>query len=663
MIGAYFQCGGNELNVEEAIKSFRSFYPNEPVVLVNDGSSVDYSKFCCEKNILYRFEQKNQNASTTSIYPNGSESACIFLKRFYDGLQYCYKNGAEFVVLLEDDVRVLKKQQARPLFSISGCNKSVKQNKLLLDCLRKSGVPEEKIPGFYGGCGGCLFETKFWCGLHYVDLEQAVIRIYQENPKEIMGYDQLFSYLAILFQGTIGENPEFAECTDNNVVERIGANEVSFLHQYKFHYSKTKKMLGMKFDVEKFEPRIWTDTKRKRLRQEKSRSWDLFDTLVAGLDPRVPAGDQLHKLFPVYETVSQVKDGDFIISDYYSEAGAISVVRNVVGKKNEVTTLVSPDGKSSGSIWPVVSETIECHTGDNYHSDVKMAQLHGIKAIHFTSTQMTNAENFMFGICPQVAMTMRKARLTSQTSSDLEIEAITKVQIQMNFPASILFSYLLVKFMQQQEKRVALMSARDCFLWVDSVNFMLSALGHSGVAMYTPAGRTVFLNPSQTYQENMKRLLQKDTVIVDGYGTGNSPTTFLQQIGKTDVPIVMIVRYRVADEKGCRVYPMIDMLINDGFEAVNYANHCKYCDWDRYHESTQLINPSADKRLEHGHRVFRNCMSLLKSEFTTLDFVDEQKIKDGFITVMKDMQNEKLVGKSYGFTREFQNEEEKIGIE
>src|SRR5579871_2596618 len=117
-------------------------------------------------------------------------------------------------------------------------------------------------------------------------------------------------------------------------------------------------------------------------------SFDLFDTLIAGRDIRIAAGNQPGQ-YPIAENVQKVLKDDIIVSDYDDQARAQKVVREICKLPNCV--LVTPSGKWDGWIWDKLP-SYDHHTGDNQRADVDQPIAHGKRATRSTQHELTPAE-------------------------------------------------------------------------------------------------------------------------------------------------------------------------------------------------------------------------------------------------------------------------------
>jgi len=225
-LGAYFQCHKNAASFARTIKSFRQHYSTGDIVVVNDGG-YNYQPFCAKYNVHYTYKPKMatlRNALIFSSYDN-----CVgFLKNLYESLVHIKDTH---IVLLEDDVRIVR-PHTRPFdFTISGCNKNEFLHVSMQTILKNKGYTGEF---FYGACGGCVLDRAFLQAIPFADIEALIYQI--KDYPQAFASDMLLSFIVLYFGGTIGQHEEFAEVWYKDIYERMSTNRVAFLHQYKNDY-------------------------------------------------------------------------------------------------------------------------------------------------------------------------------------------------------------------------------------------------------------------------------------------------------------------------------------------------------------------------------------------------------------------------------------------
>jgi hypothetical protein len=239
-----------------------------------------------------------------------------------------------------------------------------------------------------------------------------------------------------------------------------------------------------------------------------SNSFDMFDTLIAGRNIKIAAGNQLGQ-FPIAENVAKVKPGDIIVSDYEHPEKVEAHLR-ALGLNNKA--VVTPCGKYDGFVWSTLPFKPETHTGDNHHADVVSPTTYGIKGVQVTQHKLTEAEQKLidFGFF-NLAMCCREARLTTWSQAHRDIQVC---QTNYNFPALFLASVLLQR---KHPTGALLFSARDCFMWVE----LMQRMYQRGVYWYTSCHAR--LNADENYHRYIRSFDKGDgVVLVDLSGSGNS---------------------------------------------------------------------------------------------------------------------------------------------
>lgn len=251
------------------------------------------------------------------------------------------------------------------------------------------------------------------------------------------------------------------------------------------------------------------------------KSWDLFDTLVAGRDTRIAAGNQ-PGVYPIAENVQAVQPDDLIISDYEDRQPAhgnrtgFDVANErllMCGLRNRL--FVSGGGKWEGTIWDKITPRPQHHTGDNQRADVDSPKAHGIKATLSTVHKMTEAEQFIYnaGLEP-LAHLCRETRLRTFG----KYRGIEIMQADYNFPVLFCASVLLNR---RHPSGTLLMSGRDCFMWQKLMQKLFNRGEYWQTSCYAR------MNADVNYHRYIKSF-GPDPVLVDLCGSGNS-FSFLPQ--------------------------------------------------------------------------------------------------------------------------------------
>lgn len=305
------------------------------------------------------------------------------------------------------------------------------------------------------------------------------------------------------------------------------------------------------------------------------KSWDLFDTLVAARSGG-QAGHFPDQLFPIMENVRQVQPDDIVVSDYDKDpANAEHALRDIAGLKNRL--VVTLTGKKDGTIWKTLGK-IECHTGDNSHSDVVSPKAHGIPARLSTLSIFTVSEREMERAgFPQLARLMREARLTTFSKDQRALEVF---QTQRNFPLLFLACIWLHRRLLAGGFRRVLMSSRDCCLWVELQQRMRDLLGADYDVVYFYTSRIARAKPTLEYLVYVKKFLNVPTLTVDLGGTGCSSNILDRKLFQAfpfalPLPFVLLFWYKVMADKQQRPAPEYLLTGDNAVEVANLAKHGK----------------------------------------------------------------------------------------
>jgi len=227
-LGAFYQCHKNAASFVRTIKSFKQFYPNSDIIVVNDGG-YNYKEFCEDNSIRYSYFEKSNTIKDATIF--GSYEACIlFLENLFISFKYIKETH---ILLLEDDVRVIKKHTLPFQYTINGCNKNELLHPIIQQILQQKGY---NGPFYYGACGGCVIDKGFFESIDFSDIKKLMNEI--KDYPQLFASDILLSFIALYFGGSIDQYDEFAELFFSDIKTRISENRVAFLHQYKFDYEK-----------------------------------------------------------------------------------------------------------------------------------------------------------------------------------------------------------------------------------------------------------------------------------------------------------------------------------------------------------------------------------------------------------------------------------------
>lgn len=232
-------------------------------------------------------------------------------------------------------------------------------------------------------------------------------------------------------------------------------------------------------------------------------SWDLFDTLVAGRDVKVAAGNQTTQ-FPIIENVLKVQPDDIIVSDHEYFDKALARVREL-GLQNDV--IVTPNGKWEGTVWPTLPFKPVQHTGDSVRADVDSANRFGIRGVLSSLHKLTDSEQFIYDRVPHLGLLCREARLRTFG----EYRGIELMQVDYNFPALVCASIILNR---RFPNNTLLMSGRDCYMWQK----LMQRMFQRGIFWLTSCYAR--MNADENYHRYIRSF--ENPLLVDLCGSGRS---------------------------------------------------------------------------------------------------------------------------------------------
>lgn len=272
----------------------------------------------------------------------------------------------------------------------------------------------------------------------------------------------------------------------------------------------------------------------------------------------------LNQIFPIHETLSQVEDGDLIVSDTYYSRSQIKQILKKIGLKKKVRLYATAAGKYMGTVWDIIQKkyVLSSHLGDSLHSDVEMAKAKKIPGVHYTGSQPSAIEKALMDFGQSdLGCLMRALRLQNPYPAEMPEHLLWKEQTQLNIPLLIQSSLYLDAFCKEKKKKRVLFTSRDGCLWIQ----IFRTLFPRYESIYFHSSRFTYFFPTPTFIEYVKSTYDDDSVIVDSNGTGKSCLVFFKEHLKT-VPIYFsIVNSR--NENHC-IFRKEDPC--EGIEKLNY---------------------------------------------------------------------------------------------
>jgi hypothetical protein len=293
------------------------------------------------------------------------------------------------------------------------------------------------------------------------------------------------------------------------------------------------------------------------------------------------------ELIPIAENLQQVCDGDVLVSDMYHDPATILLLLREAGLRREIGLVVTPHGKASGTVWPLLLEAaaIARHLGDNPHSDVEMPRRFGIAAEHTDLSRPTGIESWLIDAgLGEIALVLREARLRS-CASDPVARRLQLIQIQINAPLLLLASIALQRLGHQLGAERLLFASRDGNLWLTMFDALSASFPDHIDAEYFYTSRRARIDPSPAYRAYAAERLGATGLLVDLCGTGWSGALLLQALGLRDrhaflihqLPPAPLYENRESTPDTCTIHALVPPpradLDHIRLEMANYAAH------------------------------------------------------------------------------------------
>ena len=232
-IGAFYQCHKRPKSVIATLESFRKFYPDSDVYLVCDGG-FDYENLAQHFNCQYEYCSRVGNGQATMFATK--QDILNWLGRLLKAAQSIKE---DYILILEDDVRVLNKIQELT-FDLNGINPHERIGINMTEFLKgrnSTMLPLENY--YYGGCGGSLINKKFLLdNFKNLDTVYDLLDGLKEGRwKDIIASDYYLTVLTLYFGGTVGQYKGFCETWHKMYKIKRFLNMVSVVHQDKSLYA------------------------------------------------------------------------------------------------------------------------------------------------------------------------------------------------------------------------------------------------------------------------------------------------------------------------------------------------------------------------------------------------------------------------------------------
>ena len=253
-IGAFYQSGHKLVACYKALEQLRKVYPNIPVALYEDGSTLlepVAKKFNCEYTWIEQQGINNPHSGRVFVKENGQLD---WLKRIYDACTTTLKD-VDWIIHYEDDVWCRFEITRPPKFDISGANGPLYTTELYEYLKNKFGVIDDSRHNWsllgslksYGACGGTIFNREKFIEIYNRLDEVPWDEIYKLDSRPIEWCDATLSFLFQFFGSTSGVWEDWAQYDSKNIGnwwDKTGWSipmeeqpNVAFIHAYKHFYN------------------------------------------------------------------------------------------------------------------------------------------------------------------------------------------------------------------------------------------------------------------------------------------------------------------------------------------------------------------------------------------------------------------------------------------
>ena len=253
-IGAFYQSGHKLVACYKALEQLRKVYPNIPVALYEDGSTLlepVAKKFNCEYTWIEQQGINNPHSGRVFVKENGQLD---LLKRIYDACTTTLKD-VDWIIHYEDDVWCRFEITRPPKFDISGANGPLYTTELYEYLKNKFGVIDDSRHNWsllgslksYGACGGTIFNREKFIEINNRLDEVTRDEIYKLDSRPIEWCDATLSFLFQFFGYTSGFWEDWAQYDSKDIGnwwDKTGWSipmeeqpNVAFIHAYKHFYN------------------------------------------------------------------------------------------------------------------------------------------------------------------------------------------------------------------------------------------------------------------------------------------------------------------------------------------------------------------------------------------------------------------------------------------
>lgn len=229
-ISFFYQCYKQPFACKKAIEQIRTIYKDEEIFLFCDGGDVQHEQIAKSfKNITYEYCERISGLSVGN-YPSDTFASRKYLNRMLKAIQ---QTTAEFIVLIEDDVRIIKKiDMSQVIYDLNGAHNMQYPQNIQNYCKYWLNNKSQ----MHSGAGGAIIRTAFFRRI----LNDPLIDVHLNKLFEMRpipaGCDLILTFLTYVYEGTVGNYPGFCEKNWPDYSYRLSNNLIEVLHQFKDYY-------------------------------------------------------------------------------------------------------------------------------------------------------------------------------------------------------------------------------------------------------------------------------------------------------------------------------------------------------------------------------------------------------------------------------------------
>jgi hypothetical protein len=232
VLAAWYPCHQRPANVVRACASFRAAYPDAPLTLCCDGGA-DFAPLAAKLGAAYAWYPPLNDAGRPLLYAD-AERAVEWLARLWAALA-AWPRAVTHFLMLEDDVRVLRRHTRRFAHTISGYSVLAWMPRPWVDDVAAARPRYAGVSLNYGGCGGAVFDAAFFRALPFAEVADGV-RGLAARGIAAFPTDLLLSWVAYRWGGSVGGHPEFGQLNMAGIARQLAGGDIAFLHQFKAEY-------------------------------------------------------------------------------------------------------------------------------------------------------------------------------------------------------------------------------------------------------------------------------------------------------------------------------------------------------------------------------------------------------------------------------------------